>query len=61
MPENRKISAATSFLAQVTSIGEWRPENMRHAAVYNFIEMHKEVEVTSVEINVESIECKIKK
>ena len=52
MPENNPISAATSFLAQVTSIGNWKPIHIGHAAVFYFIKMHEVPEVQSVEINI---------
>ena len=37
MPENKPISAATSFMSQVTNTGDWQPIDMKHAAIYFFI------------------------
>ena len=36
MPENKPISAATSFMSQVTNTGDWQPIDMKHAAIYFF-------------------------
>ena len=52
MPENKPISAATSFMSQVTNTGNWQPIDMKHAAIY-FIKMLKDPKVEIVfEINV---------
>ena len=53
MPENKPISAATSFMSQVTNTGNWQPIDMKHAAIYFFIKMLKDPKVEIIfEINV---------
>ena len=53
MPENKPISAATSFMSHVTNTGNWQPIDMKHAAIYFFIKMLKDPKVEIIfKINV---------
>ena len=45
MPENKPISAATSFMSQVTNTGDWQPIDMKYAAIHYFIKMLKDPKV----------------
>ena len=39
MPEYTAISAATAFMAQVKDIGDWKPINLKYAAIVHFKKM----------------------
>ena len=39
MPKYTSISAATAFMAQVKDIGDWKPINLKYAAIVHFKKM----------------------
>ena len=39
MPEYPNLTAAIAFMAQVKDVGNWKPLNLKHAAMVHFTKM----------------------